>query len=275
MSKLVKMDSKIDHCSRQIESLKNGSNHYELQQQSSSSSYCHDDRQISNRMDDLPITNSDNCTINSNDDDLQMNVDRKFHCPKCPFEFATQNILNRHLRTHVPGRKFICSICGNRFQNKSNLNKHYRIHSNEKPFKCSHCNYSAKRKTDLDRHVVIHSIIKCQYCDYQTEQKLDLNKHQILEHSFLIKTIKEFSTTTDTISHNVSMNCIQMDNDETTKLPSYNYKCDICSKCFSTKSAFDRHKITHTDERPFDCPNCNLKFKRKDHLQSHMKRIHL
>lgn len=71
------------------------------------------------------------------------------------------------------------------------------------------------------------------------------------------------------------MNRNQVDK-ETIRLPSFEHKCEICSQCFSRKSNLIRHKITHTDEVnwPYNCPKCNLKFKRKDEQQNHMKRKH-
>ena len=48
----------------------------------------------------------------------------------------------------------------------------------------------------------------------------------------------------------------------------------ICEKCgakFSNSGALKRHRIlTHSDERPFKCLQCDAAFKRLGHLAEHM-----
>uniref|UniRef100_A0A8C8UMB2 Uncharacterized protein n=1 Tax=Peromyscus maniculatus bairdii TaxID=230844 RepID=A0A8C8UMB2_PERMB len=52
-------------------------------------------------------------------------------------------------------------------------------------------------------------------------------------------------------------------------------ECTECGKVFSGRSAFHKHQITHTKERPkpHSCPDCGRLFHRKSHLQVH-HRIH-
>ncbi|XP_046913107.2 uncharacterized protein LOC124494017 [Dermatophagoides farinae] len=267
LSKLEQIESKLNNCSEQIESLRNDFNNY---QQQHSSPYCQD-RQTSTTMNNVSIESGDSAI--NNDDDLQMTDDQKFLCPKCPFEFPTKYTLNRHLRTHVPGRAYVCGICGNRFKLKSELKQHHRTHSNLKPYKCSRCNYATIRKSDLKRHLVTHSVkkssnsFKCDHCDYISQRKSDLARHKRRKHPSN-EPISESNSST-TISNNVSINRIHTDDKKSS------YKCDICSKCFKLKSRFNRHKITHTDEWPFNCTNCSERFRRKDHLNNHIKRKHL
>ena len=51
-------------------------------------------------------------------------------------------------------------------------------------------------------------------------------------------------------------------------------KCDYenCSKDFTNPALLRAHKRTHTDERPFGCPFCDIKFKTKFHMENHSKR---
>ena len=56
------------------------------------------------------------------------------------------------------------------------------------------------------------------------------------------------------------------------------YKCTLgeCGgKCFRSNRDLLRHTITvHTQDRLFPCQICGFKFRRKDHLQSHMRVVH-
>ena len=54
------------------------------------------------------------------------------------------------------------------------------------------------------------------------------------------------------------------------KLP---YSCETCQKGFFTKSGLYKHMSDHAG-RQFSCPICDQRFKRKYHLQKHIKGRH-
>ncbi|XP_030634357.1 POZ-, AT hook-, and zinc finger-containing protein 1-like [Chanos chanos] len=47
--------------------------------------------------------------------------------------------------------------------------------------------------------------------------------------------------------------------------------CDICGKVFSDVSKLNRHKLSHSGEKPYACPVCGLRFKRKDRMSYHVR----
>lgn len=51
------------------------------------------------------------------------------------------------------------------------------------------------------------------------------------------------------------------------------FACPACGKSFIRKRELDRHVVTHTGLKPFKCTKCMKSFGRKDKLVRHM-RIH-
>ncbi|XP_077495691.1 zinc finger protein PLAGL2-like isoform X1 [Amblyomma americanum] len=51
------------------------------------------------------------------------------------------------------------------------------------------------------------------------------------------------------------------------------YRCPTagCGRLFSSKFKLLRHALIHGGERPFQCPSCERRFHRKDHLKTHQQ----
>ncbi|GBL94099.1 hypothetical protein AVEN_46639-1 [Araneus ventricosus] len=52
------------------------------------------------------------------------------------------------------------------------------------------------------------------------------------------------------------------------------YKCGECSDEFSHEWKLKEHLVVHWEVKPFECEHCDLAFKWKKHLTSHMKKYH-
>jgi hypothetical protein len=62
--------------------------------------------------------------------------------------------------------------------------------------------------------------------------------------------------------------------DDLVRRPEKKFKCDVCSKFFSSKHCLKEHGYTHTNERPYSCPSCQKPFKHASQLSLH-KKVHL
>ncbi|KAM7327771.1 hypothetical protein ACRRTK_014138 [Alexandromys fortis] len=47
--------------------------------------------------------------------------------------------------------------------------------------------------------------------------------------------------------------------------------CEICGKIFRDMYHLNRHKLSHSGEKPYSCPVCGLRFKRKDRMSYHVR----
>nr|CAD7394061.1 unnamed protein product [Timema cristinae] len=52
-------------------------------------------------------------------------------------------------------------------------------------------------------------------------------------------------------------------------------KCCHCGKYFKFKYALERHKLTHSRERPFKCSSCVKCFMFQNHLNQHHREVHV
>ncbi|KAJ5573264.1 hypothetical protein N7450_010248 [Penicillium hetheringtonii] len=66
--------------------------------------------------------------------------------------------------------------------------------------------------------------------------------------------------------------------DNTTVIPGHDgyYKCPVtgCSASYRRKEHLQRHRVKHSQQEPFKCPNCPREFGRSDTLRRHLRRDH-
>lgn len=51
------------------------------------------------------------------------------------------------------------------------------------------------------------------------------------------------------------------------------HMCEICGMRFGLLENLNRHRMIHTDQRPFPCTYCEKRFRLAQHLKEHI-RIH-
>ncbi|CAH1778724.1 unnamed protein product [Owenia fusiformis] len=99
-----------------------------------------------------------------------------------------------------------------------------------------HEDIQAKDNLDASSVVVVESVHKCEECDYSSA-----NKHYLKQHIDLV--------------HNASRI----------------YKCPFCDYAGKRSHSLKEHLIIHSNDRPFECTQCNATFRKKGHLTNHIK----
>ena len=52
------------------------------------------------------------------------------------------------------------------------------------------------------------------------------------------------------------------------------HTCKICSNVLSSRGALVKHMVTHSDEKPFKCDQCDLQFNQNRDLKTHKMQKH-
>lgn len=164
----------------------------------------------------------------------------KLNCHLCGKKFKDQDIYDGHLKVHEGLPAYSCEYCEKTFNYKNNYQTHILLHTNERPFPCNLCEKSFRSKWDLTIHIRVHNDIRkyeCNICG------------------------KKFRVSSHMTSHQYTHS-------------SKSFECDICFQKYISPRTLKQHKATvHSDEQPYECTfdGCQKKFKRKHHVDNHMK----
>ncbi|XP_058167886.1 zinc finger protein 239-like [Anopheles ziemanni] len=172
-------------------------------------------------------------------------------CCGCELSFQTESDLQEHsLAAHYSDRvicnakPFECAVCYKRFTDEASL----VLHGNTRSL-CHRCRFCEKRFNDrkqLQFHEKYHrkkyvtrdETCECDFCGRSFRFRSSLKAHAKL--------------------HTVDAN---------DRL----YKCSQCERRFLRRTHLRSHEISHSNETPFGCGLCTLKFKRKHNLTAHLK----
>ncbi|CAB3376686.1 Hypothetical predicted protein [Cloeon dipterum] len=198
---------------------------------------------------------------------------RKFCCPVCKRNLASEEGLVRHQEVHSDTRNHCCHHCGRLFQTLTCLSQHVRYQHRpaENPaFTCQFCNKNFVQRTHFEIHVRTHTGIKpycCETCGSRFPSSALLQRHVYGVHEKKKRykcpqCPKEFL-----YKHNYTAHLARH---EGTK----EVKCDQCDKSFFTRNALFRHMRVHSKDKPFACDICGKKFADCSNRKRHMQQQH-
>ena len=107
--------------------------------------------------------------------------------------------------------------------------------------------------------------VRWMWCCFQTASALTT-------HSVTHNDIRPFACTVCDLSFKLqrTLENHQLQHEEREKT----HKCEACSLAFLTKVGLVQHMKTHTDIKPYKCPECEKYFGQLSYMKTHMKRSH-
>ncbi|KAG5896115.1 hypothetical protein JTB14_006903 [Gonioctena quinquepunctata] len=191
-------------------------------------------------------------------------------CEFCDRAFDTNLDFALHSIIHSEKARFSCHICGTDPVSEEVLRKHMKSHDK---YQCTVCKVTKKNRKAAYNHSKNHAyqpeLIKCRLCKKEVK-RMEMKDHDEREHKGStpgsVKCCvcsKDFPNRRSLMSH-----CSYVHKDigvNTTKV------CEICGKEVINKQVLRDHMRIHTEERPFDCPQCPRKFRQSSALKKHMR----
>ncbi|XP_018966572.1 vascular endothelial zinc finger 1-like isoform X1 [Cyprinus carpio] len=160
-------------------------------------------------------------------------------------------------------------------------------HKSKTPFICGYCNKAFRDSYHLRRHESCHTGIKMVSRPKKTAQAaptmvplISTMSRETTGDPAYISTIAGIlsTATTSTSSASTIMSPMSMSNVTQHSAPKKppkpvkkNHGCEMCGKAFRDVYHLNRHKLSHSDEKPFECPICQQRFKRKDRMTYHVR----
>ncbi|XP_056298009.1 vascular endothelial zinc finger 1-like isoform X2 [Pseudoliparis swirei] len=152
------------------------------------------------------------------------------------------------------------------------------------PFICGYCNKAFRDSYHLRRHESCHTGIKMISRPKKTQTAptmvplISTVPRQNSGNPSYITTVAGILTTATTSTSTGTSIMTPMQHQQQQSIPKKppklvkkNHGCDMCGKAFRDVYHLNRHKLSHSDEKPFECPICQQRFKRKDRMTYHVR----
>jgi Zinc finger, C2H2 type. len=153
-----------------------------------------------------------------------------------------------HSYTHTGEKLYKCEICFKILLLHVRSYQTFLHYTGEKPFKCDICWKSFSERSHLTTHSYTHSGEK--RTDYDIFSKSFSPMWHLNKQSYRRETVWMWHLCKIIFYKDMSYYTFIYSHGETT------FKCEICSKSFSSQSHLTKHSYSHIHRKPFKCNIC-------------------
>lgn len=218
-------------------------------------------------------------------------------CIVCGRNFPSEIHLEFHMTADHKGcRPYRCEFCARKYANLTSLDVHIlENHPNKlTPYACTSCMASFAIKTELVAHLHAEHRQKyvCQFCLKNFRNDRQLKRHErthtgpMQMSSVPANNGQTMAASAAELIAMVANDVSQMnvstgkggdrddeadEEDGLDNIPIPNiFRCPLCDETFLERSNQTRHMLIHSDEGPFECPDCGNLFQDIEMFQGHM-----
>ena len=210
----------------------------------------------------------------------------ELQCPACDFKTKGENNLRYHIKIQHTDRfkPMECNICKLTFKNKFSLKIHMKLQHETKPgFPCTKCNKVFKLRYILQNHMATtHKIatdgeewLECEVCSIKLLGKHSLRVHRRWHFEEKPKSTHQCPEPECSFSADSKWKLTQHVNG--IHLKKRPFKCEVCGADFKRKYHLQMHvKSAHSDDtKTFKCNKCDYSTNRSQSIKDHTSAVHL
>lgn len=215
--------------------------------------------------------------------------EKPFECTTCNKRFTLKGDLSRHILIHSGVKPHSCKYCGRQFALKGNLTQHVRTHVRSQT-KCGDSASNSFEKTQEEPQLICDlSYSNAQKTFSDSASPLKSPSSLVTTSSYSLTTAHPYVQTSSPSDSNPSLGLsfcsecsktfpspeslhehVQLIHEQSTRISSNRYLCNICQKEFTLKGDLTRHLNSHNGVKPYECEHCNKTFTLKSNLRQHL-----
>lgn len=204
----------------------------------------------------------------------------------CTTEFADSLSLKQHRAQHETPKRYKCQYCPKLFAGYGQRKTHERIHTGAKPYDCPFCQRKFSQKSSCNRHKntckassrresipnnsIVNEVVAMGKQDIKLETECHISSESI--DSELNGRISEGNSFICELCYTSFSSKTNLDRHRRTHSGEKPFKCRYCSMSFGMIQYRTKHERIHTGEKPFKCPHCEYRSTDKSSVNRHLKR---
>ncbi|XP_059222330.1 oocyte zinc finger protein XlCOF8.4-like [Stomoxys calcitrans] len=191
---------------------------------------------------------------------------KMYSCTECSELFSCSRQFKHH-KTYVHVQTYACKVCSTILKSSRGLATHMKLHDKNPAYSCEMCQKTFSQKAHFEYHMNRHNNIRqfqCDQCEKAFLTKSDLRSHQR----------RHNTNYRPHVCHTCGKSYISAEHLRTHALKHTNisFRCDHCPQQFANPKTLRQHVSSiHAAEPRFKCEICMKPFRRKHHLQYHMR----